>query len=282
MAIPCNPPDKPDPLRSCIREALDVLDARLRFAHCLRQTVVGLGFRVVVNLRDRRRFEDAGREHAFLEQRDAIGSPVTRGAPLDDEWPYKRDTLASSMNGRRSSGNSAMRALDGEPARDGIVAIDDFAGDAERLAAVDDAFSQACWLQCGVEMPQPLFMTMISTGSSLPGRLLQIRQEAKSPSAVPASPPTTMVTPSPPCASASSAVPGAIAYCTSITELTGTTFQSRLAKWPGNCGPWSAGRWTVMAIWRMPSIRSACPWRSGWRCCGSGGGGNRRRGRCPF
>ena len=41
-------------------------------------------------------------------------------------------------------------------------------------------------------------MTMMSTGSSLPGRVHQIRQEAKSPSAVPASPPMTMVMPSPP------------------------------------------------------------------------------------
>ena len=47
-------------------------------------------------------------------------------------------------------------------------------------------------------MPQPLFMTIISTGNSLPGRVLQTMQEAKSPSAVPASPPATMVIPSPP------------------------------------------------------------------------------------
>ena len=78
-------------------------------------------------------------------------------------------------------------------------------------------------------MPQPLLVTIISTGSSLPGRVLQTRHEAKSPSAVPASPPVTIVMPSPPCRFCTRAVPGAIAYCTSITEVTGTTFQSRRA-----------------------------------------------------
>src|SRR5919201_508938 len=42
-----------------------------------------------------------------------------------------------------------------------------------------------CWLHAGVEMPQPLFMTTIRTGSSFPGRVDHTRHEAKSPSAVP-------------------------------------------------------------------------------------------------
>ena len=43
-------------------------------------------------------------------------------------------------------------------------------------------------------MPHWLFMTIINTGSSWPGRVLQIMHVAKSPSLDPASPPTTTVT----------------------------------------------------------------------------------------
>ena len=110
-----------------------------------------------------------------------------------------------------------------------------------------------CWASAAVEMPQPVLVTTISTGSSLPGRLLQTRQEAKSPSAVPASPPVTMVMASPPARFCIRAVPGAITYWTSMTEVTGTTFQSRRAKWPGKLRPIELGSVRVMAIWRMPS-----------------------------
>ena len=76
-----------------------------------------------------------------------------------------------------------------------------------------------------------MFVTIDQDRQLAAGRVLQIRQEAKSPSAVPASPPVTIVMPSPPgtrfCISA---VPGAIAYCTSMTEVTGMTFHSRLAE----------------------------------------------------
>ena len=47
-------------------------------------------------------------------------------------------------------------------------------------------------------MPEPLFMVVMRTGNSLAGRVLQAIQVAKSPSAVPDSPPMTMVTPSSP------------------------------------------------------------------------------------
>ena len=56
---------------------------------------------------------------------------------------------------------------------------------------------------------------------------LQTRHVAKSPSAVPASPPWTMVIPCPPARLLARAVPGAMEYCTSMGELTGTTFQRR-------------------------------------------------------
>ena len=78
-----------------------------------------------------------------------------------------------------------------------------------------------------VEMPQLLFWMTISTGNSWPGRVDQTRQEAKSPSAVPASPPVTMVIPRPPARLCAIPVPMQIEYCGSITELTGTTFQAR-------------------------------------------------------
>ena len=66
----------------------------------------------------------------------------------------------------------------------GSLPSTDFAGNAERFAAVDDAFG-GLLRAMAVEMPQPLFMTIISTGNSLPGRVLQIMQVAKSPSADP-------------------------------------------------------------------------------------------------
>src|SRR2546421_6856102 len=87
-------------------------------------------------------------------------------------------------------------------------------------------FSPCCPLQA-VEMPHLLFVTTIRIGSGLAGLDDQIRQEAKSPSAVPASPPVTMVIPRPPARFCAMPVPMQIEYCGSITELTGTTFHSR-------------------------------------------------------
>ena len=98
----------------------------------------------------------------------------------------------------------------------GIVAVDGLACCIPKALPRSAMCVSPCWVPAGVEMPHWLLVTMISTGSSLPGRVLQTRQVAKSPSAVPASPPVTMVMPSPPWRFCASAVPGAIAYCTSI------------------------------------------------------------------
>ena len=91
--------------------------------------------------------------------------------------------------------------------------------------------SSPCWPAYGVEMPYLLFVTIMRMGSSCPLRELHTRHVAKSPSAVPASPPCTMVMPLPAprlawlaCACA---VPIAIEYCTSMGELTGATFHLR-------------------------------------------------------
>src|SRR3954449_12535465 len=80
-----------------------------------------------------------------------------------------------------------------------------------------------------VEMPHLLLVTMISAGSGLAGREHQTRQVEKSPSAVPASPPVTMVIPRPPARLFAIAVPGAIEYCTSMGLEMGTTFHLRIA-----------------------------------------------------
>ena len=88
-------------------------------------------------------------------------------------------------------------------------------------------FSPCCPCQL-VEMPHLLLVTTINIGSGLAGRDAHTRQVAKSPSAVPASPPVTMVIPRPPARFWAMAVPGAIEYCTSIGLETGTTFQSRI------------------------------------------------------
>ena len=81
----------------------------------------------------------------------------------------------------------------------------------------------------GVEIPYSLLVTMIRMGSSLPGRDDQMRHVAKSPSAAPASPPVTMVMPSPPWRLWTQAVPGACAYCVSMVLVTGQTFHARMA-----------------------------------------------------
>ena len=106
-------------------------------------------------------------------------------------------------------------------------------------------------------MPHWLLVTMIRIGSSLPGRELHTRQVAKSPSAVPASPPVTMVMPSPPWRFCASAVPGAIAYCTSIGLVTGTMFHFRLVKWPAKLRPPEYGSVAVFFIWRSASMGSS-------------------------
>ena len=94
--------------------------------------------------------------------------------------------------------------------------------------------SSPCWPSYGVEMPHRLFVTIISSGSSLPLRELHTSAVAKSPSAVPASPPCTIVMPFAPvplrCARA---VPIAIENCTSIGDVTGTTFHLRTREVPG-------------------------------------------------
>src|SRR3954447_2969577 len=88
-------------------------------------------------------------------------------------------------------------------------------------------FSPCCpWYP--VEMPHLLLVTTISTGNGFAGREDQTRQVEKSPSAVPASPPVTMVMPRPPARLLAIAVPGATEYWTSIGLETGTTFHSRI------------------------------------------------------
>src|SRR5438128_9110125 len=85
-----------------------------------------------------------------------------------------------------------------------------------------------CWPCEAVEIPHLLLVTMMRMGSGLAGRDDHTRQLAKSPSAVPASPPVTMVMPRPPARFWAIPVPMHIEYCTSITELIGQTFHSRL------------------------------------------------------
>ena len=87
-------------------------------------------------------------------------------------------------------------------------------------------WSYPCWPANGVEMPHRLLVTIISIGSSQPRRDDQISAVAKSPSAVPASPPCTIVMPLPPSRCAR-AVPIAIENWISIGDVTGTRFHLR-------------------------------------------------------
>src|SRR5713226_4492323 len=95
------------------------------------------------------------------------------------------------------------------------------------LPRSETRFSPCCPCQL-VEMPHLLLVTTMRIGSGLAGRDDHTRQVEKSPSAVPASPPVTMVIPRPPARFWAMAVPGAIEYCTSMGLETGTTFHSRM------------------------------------------------------
>ena len=66
-------------------------------------------------------------------------------------------------------------------------------------------------------------------GSGSAGRLAQTRQEWKSPSAVPASPPLTMVIASVLAQACAMPVPIEVVYCVSIVGETGTTLNSGIA-----------------------------------------------------
>src|SRR2546430_16528618 len=90
-------------------------------------------------------------------------------------------------------------------------------------------------------MPHLLLVTIISTGSWLAGRDDHTRQVEKSPSAVPASPPVTMVIPRPPARLLAIAVPGAIEHCTSMGLETGTTFHYRIEQGPTKFRPPNSG-----------------------------------------
>src|SRR5436305_13906301 len=93
-----------------------------------------------------------------------------------------------------------------------------------------------CWpCQC-VEIPHLLLVTTISSGSGLAGRDGQIRQVGKSPSAVPASPPVTMVIPRRPARCCAIAVPGALEYCTAIGLESGLPLHAGLGEWPAAWG----------------------------------------------
>ena len=74
--------------------------------------------------------------------------------PTTTSGRSSRDTIASSRYGLRVvAARSAIAARDGVPGRDRVVAVDHLAGDAERLAAIDDAASRCGRLHAGVEMP---------------------------------------------------------------------------------------------------------------------------------
>ncbi len=121
--------------------------------------------------------------------------------------------------------------LQREVAAHRVVAVDRGGPHPEGLPRSAMLFGPRC-VEAAVEIPHWLWVTMMRMGNSCPGRLLHTRQLAKSPSAVPASPPVTMVMPSPPKRFCAIAVPGAMTYWTSMGELTGATFQA-LAEVPG-------------------------------------------------
>src|SRR5262245_54858227 len=136
---------------------------------------------------------------------------LLRGAPLDDECPYSRDTLASIRNGVRVVRTCCIARWMANQLAIGSLPLTTSPG-MPKGAARSMTDAQPCCVQYSVEMPQPLFMTIMSTGSLLLGRVDQMRHEEKSPSAVPASPPTTIVMLSPPSRFCTIAVPGALTH----------------------------------------------------------------------
>ena len=154
-------------------------------------------------------------------------SSTTTFAPDALEWPYKRETSASSRNGLRSVRTYSMAAAISRYETSGSLPSMLFDSIANALPRSEMRFSPCC-PDHGVEMPHLLLVTTISIGSGFAGREDQIRQLAKSPSAVPASPPVTTVIPRPPARFCAIAVPMPIAYWASIVEVIGTTFHSKI------------------------------------------------------
>ena len=139
-ATPCNRPDRPHPPgwgRRCISPCRPAVGMASRSTSSRAASTSAWASSWTCS-------SVAGIEHARLEQPlleepDANPARPGRAGP---RWTKNGRTAgtpcASSMNGRRCRAAIVHRPADGVPAGDRVVAVDHFARDAERLAAVDD------------------------------------------------------------------------------------------------------------------------------------------------
>lgn len=133
----------------------------------------------------------------FSISRTQSVSSLMKFAPDDDEWPYRRETWASRRNGLRSVRTYSIASASSRYAVSGSLPSIVFVRMPKARPRSLMRLSPCC-VAAGVEIPYWLFVTIMRHGTSLPGREHQMRHVAKSPSAVPASPPCTIVIPRPP------------------------------------------------------------------------------------
>ena len=116
----------------------DVFGRHFRLAHRMGDGVLDLGPGLAMDFFQVFLVEQLGGEQAFFEHLHAVGLVVAQGAARRRMAVQARHSWFEHV-GRSRRSAMVHGALDGEPARDRVVAVDDFAGDAERFAAVDDA-----------------------------------------------------------------------------------------------------------------------------------------------
>ena len=208
--------------------------------------------------------------------------PSTKFAPRADEWPCRRDTIASSRYGLRSVRTYSIAFLQRE-----VASPRDRCRRSSRSACRTPCrgrrcCSSPCWPSYGVEMPYWLFVTIISSGSSLPLRELHTRhgrEIALGRAGVAALHDGDALRAA--AAALRQRGAGAIEYCTSIGEVTGddVPLAHRVVAGEVAAARVRVGRRVLHLPQRVDRVRAHREQRAARR--GSAGAGSRGRRPCP-